>query len=268
MELWELDHPHLGVIQVEIISEAGEPPLDATFVERVKHRFTHPGRGCRVRVGEQITTTHDRIPSEKFDIFPSEDSFEATDRLRVRRNVAGEVLAIDFFGADGSFVEFDPPPGSRGEVWEQSLQSSTAKRVLYPIAFGFGKAGWAIFLFLVLPILSRLLPDWDIDFPRMTWPSIDLPVIEIPAVTLPIPTMPSIHLPAPHLPTLKMPELPEWMVFMLDNPKMWVPVVAGIILGIGSLRNRRRSELTKRQWQAPPLEQAQPERKGTNSSEH
>ncbi|QQU78225.1 cupin domain-containing protein [Corynebacterium striatum] len=39
------------------------------------------------------------------------------------------------------------------------------------------------------------------------------------------------------------------MVFLLNNSKVWVPIVIGIAFGVISMRNHKKSERHKRQWQ-------------------
>ena len=56
-------------------------------------------------------------------------------------------------------------------------------------------------------------------------------------------------LPDINWPDLDLPEVPEWVLWLLEYSKIWVPVVVGIVIGVVALRNHRRSEREKAAWQ-------------------
>lgn len=157
-----------------------------------------------------------------------------------------------------SFIFFDPPAGTPAAKRAAKMEASPVRRWLYPLLGGLGKSGWAIFAFLVVPILGkivaallvpiieflqRLIPE--INWPEIPWPQIRLPKIPWPDINWPTIPWPQINLPS--LPTL--PELPDWLVWLLDHPKFWVPIVVGIVVGIIAVRNARRSQKEKLHWQ-------------------
>lgn len=154
-----------------------------------------------------------------------------------------------------SFIFFDPPPGTVGARRAAKMEASPVKRWLYPLLGGLGKSGWAILVFLLAPVLSKfftwlftliltpivaaiqfllgLLPDihWpDIHWPKIPWPKINWPAIPWPDI---------------HLPTINLPTPPDWVLWMLDHPKFWIPAVIGVVVGVVAIRNARRSRKEK-----------------------
>lgn len=158
-----------------------------------------------------------------------------------------------------SIMEMDPPVGSRGAQRAQEIETNPFKRWFYPLAAGVGKSGWALFTLLVLPLIGKILqpvfdflwslikpifdwiaqfiPDIHIPWPHITWPDIHIP-------------WPDIHIPWPewHLPHWRLP----WIVqFVAQYPKVWMPIIVGIAVGVASVRagkSTRKAKLTlKRQ---------------------
>ena len=84
--------------------------------------------------------------------------------------------------------------------------------------------------------LARLFPDFTIP--------------PLPDLYLPVTNFPALYLPVPHLNVPPLPELPAWVDTVMEYRKMWLPIVIGIGVGIIALRNYRRSEETKKKWQA------------------
>ena len=138
-------------------------------------------------------------------------------------------------------VALEPPAGSVGEKRRHAMEESSFKRVLYPLLGGLGKSGWAIGVIVLGPIisriLSRLLPDWE------------LPEINLPDIALPVPEFPQIELPVPNIDLNIDIDLPDWLVFLMDYSKVWVPIIIAIVVGIQAVRNAKKSEEKKRQWQ-------------------
>lgn len=164
-------------------------------------------------------------------------------RMLMRSNVLNTRVRQVTFREGREVVHFDPPPGSEAEARLAAIAASPWKRVLYPVAAGVGKSGWAIAMILLLPILGRLVRpviDWiaermpDIDIP---WPDISLPSIPWPDINLP-----SINLPAVNL--------PGWVEFLLEYSKVWVPLLIGVALAVAAVRHSRKSRRIKRQWES------------------
>ena len=154
-----------------------------------------------------------------------------------------------------SFIFFDPPAGAPAAKRAAKMEASPVRRWLYPLLGGLGKSGWAIFAFLVVPILGKILAALlapiieflqrlipDINWPEIPWPEIRLPKIPWPDINWPTIPWPQIDLPS-------LPELPDWLVWLLDHPKFWVPIVMGAVVGIIAVRNARRSQKEKLHWQ-------------------
>ena len=90
---------------------------------------------------------------------------------------------------------------------------------------------------IISRILSRLLPDWE------------LPDIDLPDIALPVPELPQIELPVPNIDLNIDIDLPDWLVFLMDYSKVWVPIIIAIVVGIQAVRNAKKSEEKKQQWQ-------------------
>lgn len=276
MEVWTLDHPNLGKISVEIgydaefqalypdwpgsedapstAKEIHTIPVDSPLWSRIANRFKNPPVRHQITVGTKILhrisgAPHDRVTLvkgqpdlTKFD-YPDHVSDRSQPHLRCERNLANETLEITY--RDGNaVVEFDPPEHTQGARYRKLMESSDLRRLFFPIMQGLAKGGWALAVLLVVPILKALIPD--IDFPNVTipWPTIDLPTPTLPDIYLPVPTWEwDFHF-----------QLPQWLVAMLDfideYMKVIAPVVAGISIGLVSLRDRKKSAQTKANWAA------------------
>lgn len=279
MEIWRLDHPEFGTIEVQRgfdiefrerypdwpeepeCGDDGEPKpipeldLDAGIIERMRSRITSPTPrlqvlrdGVPVRRYSEVPQT--RIPLERAlqdDALSSPSAMvdRRKPHLVPTRNPFDELLAIDF-RRGGEVVEFDPPEGSRGQRHRLAMESSSLKRVGFPILFGLGKGGWALAAILLGPLIGRilewllsLLPDWDFQLPTP------------PRVQLPVPHPPQIHLPEPQWPTFAfdVPEMPWWVDVLAEYSRVWIPLLSGIVIGLFAVRNHRRSEKRKRQWE-------------------
>ncbi|AGE37036.1 hypothetical protein I6H52_04105 [Corynebacterium urealyticum] len=161
-----------------------------------------------------------------------------------------------------SFIFFDPPAGTPAAERAAKMEASPVRRWLYPLLGGLGKSGWAILAVLLAPVLTKFL-TWligliltpiiavieflqrlipDINWPGIPWPEIRLPKIPWPDINWPTIPWPQIDLPS-------LPELPDWLVWLLDHPKFWVPIVMGAVVGIIAVRNARRSQKEKLHWQ-------------------
>lgn len=282
MEKWSLNHPELGLIEFEVGYDSEFQELDPTWPEqpeddetitplladdsfktRLKSYFTNPTVRARILLNGKVLHRINTGASGRYLLEDSvkEDALtghnpgldRAKPHLRVTSNFFDEVLEVEFRqGSD--IVIFDPPAGSRGEKRREAMESSSLKRVGFPILAGLGKGGWAIVALVIAPLVSRfvkwlisLLPDFDINLPSLP---------ALPHVDLPTPNLPQIALPTPNINIdIDLPEIPAWLEFMIDYSKVWVPIVIGIVLGIFALRNYRRSEKTKRAWQEKKRQQ-------------
>lgn len=276
MEKWALNHPELGLIELEVGYDSEFLELDPTWPEQpeddeeitpvtaeagIKERFsalfTNPSVRARILLNGKVLHRLRTISSARYLLKDSveEDKLTAENagldrakpHLKVTSNLFNDVLEVEFRqGSD--IVLFDPPAGSRGEKRREAMESSTLKRVGFPILAGLGKGGWAIAVIILAPLVSRFvqwllsfLPDFDINLPSLP----DFPQIE-----LPNPNLPQIQLPTPNINIdFNLPELPAWVELLLDYSKIWVPILIGIVVGLLALRNYKKSEETKRAWQ-------------------
>ena len=276
MEKWALNHPELGLIELEVGYDSEFLELDPTWPESpeddeditpvtadsgIKERFaalmTNPSIRARILLNGQVLHRLSSISSARYALQDSveEGKLTAEDvglnrakpHLKVTSNLFKDVLEVEF-RQDSEIALFDPPVGSRGEKRREAMESSTLKRVGLPILAGLGKGGWAIAVIVLAPLFSRLvkwllsfLPEFDISMPSLP---------KLPQLELPTPSLPHINVPTPNINiNINMPELPAWVVFLLDYSKVWVPILIGIAVGIFALRNYKKSEETKRAWQ-------------------
>ena len=276
MEKWALNHPELGLIELEVGYDSEFLEIDPTWPESpeededitpvtadsgIKERFaalmTNPSIRARILLNGQVLHRLSSINSARYALKDSVEEGKLTaenvglnraePHLKVTSNLFKDVLEVEF--RQGSEIAlFDPPAGSRGEKRREAMESSTLKRVGLPILAGLGKGGWAITVIVLAPLVSRLvkwllsfLPEFDISMPSLP---------KLPQIELPTPNMPHINVPTPNINIdITMPELPGWVVFLLDYSKVWVPILIGIAVGIFALRNYKKSEATKRAWQ-------------------
>ena len=276
MEKWALNHPELGLIELEVGYDSEFLELDPTWPESpeddeditpvtadsgIKERFaalmTNPSIRARILLNGQVLHRLSSISSARYALQDSveEGKLTAEDvglnrakpHLKVTSNLFKDVLEVEF-RQDSEIALFDPPVGSRGEKRREAMESSTLKRVGLPILAGLGKGGWAIAVIVLAPLFSRLvkwslsfLPEFDISMPSLP---------KLPQLELPTPSLPHINVPTPNINiNINMPELPAWVVFLLDYSKVWVPILICIAVGIFALRNYKKSEETKRAWQ-------------------
>ena len=276
MEKWALNHPELGLIELEVGYDSEFLELDPTWPESpeddeditpvtadsgIKERFaalmTNPSIRARILLNGQVLHRLSSISSARYALKDSVEEGKLTaenvglnraePHLKVTSNLFNDVLEVEF--RQGSEIAlFDPPAGSRGEKRREAMESSTLKRVGLPILAGLGKGGWAIAVIVLAPLVSRLvkwllsfLPEFDISMPSLP---------KLPQIDLPTPCLPHINVPTPNINiNINMPELPAWVVFLLDYSKVWVPILIGIAVGIFALRNYKKSEETKQAWQ-------------------
>ncbi|MDY6056073.1 hypothetical protein [Micrococcus sp.] len=280
MEVWTLDHPDRGLIELRqgfdaeflaadpdwpvpegvTADDSSTPedleraPADASLPTRVRRWRATPPLRLEVRVDGAVvgrylktgsvdlplTRRPEDGPITKLAALPS-DTLRTGARLRVRATRLGELVEATYRDED-TVAELDPPADSRGAQRRQAMEDSPLKRVAYPLLGGIGKAGWVIAMILLIPLLRRLLPDWE------------LPSVHVPQVHLPAPAFQQIHLPAPTFQQIHLPvpgwQLPEWVFVVIEHNRIWMPVVIGLGIGVGAVRNHRRSERQKASWAA------------------
>ena len=287
METWSLHHPQLGLIELqrgydqefaaaypdwprageESRTKDGEwkpitvPALDASIPARIKAMMTNPPVRVQLLVDGQPVRRFASLPNGRLGLAkhmgkkletPSVVADRSKPHLNVTKSMFGDIHSIDFRQGE-QIVEFEAPPGSRGEKYKQAMEDSQFKRVAYPILAGLGKGGWALAVIILGPIVGRIIGaivDWLIQFvPDLQLPDFPPP----PDITLPVPNPPSITLPVPRWPDINFPDLPappDWVLFMIEHSKIWVPIVIGIGFGILALKNHKKSEAIKEQWRA------------------
>ncbi|GLB64888.1 hypothetical protein NCCP2495_27680 [Dietzia sp. NCCP-2495] len=249
-EVWRLDHPDLGVIEVAVGATDTLRLVDEGF-PRLKSGADEPTTpGCVVLEGGEVVARIRQIGNHRVALEsepPAHGEFTTVltalsgPRVQLRSSTfSGEMRQVTF--RDGSeLVHFDPPPDSAAEARLDAIAASPWKRVVYPLAAGVGKSGWAIAMILLLPLLRPLFDpviDWiaermpDIDIP---WPDISLPAIPWPDITLPAIDLPAV-------------ELPGWVEFLLEYSKVWVPLVIGVALAVLAVRHSRKSQRIKDGW--------------------
>lgn len=268
-EVWSLEHPRHGTLEVAVGDAASLRTVDPGFPEEKKKDdddndadsatadsdpataltsspgfvlLRDGGLVARARkVGNhKVSITADPPKPDKFTSNPAAVS---GPRVLMRSNVLDTKVRQVMFREGWEVVHFDPPPGSEAEARLADIAASPWKRVLYPVAAGVGKSGWAIAMILLIPILGRLINpviDWitermpDVDIP---WPDISLPSIPWPDITLP-----SINLPEV--------DLPGWVEFLLEYSKVWIPLLIGVALAMVAVRHSRKSRRIKQEWEA------------------
>lgn len=279
MEVWCLNHPCLGRITVERgydpefaqrypdwpetpdrdVSELVETSADSSFRQRLEAIRANPPVRLQVSVDGTIVARYMRVSSARIPLTsPSTEMrimYGTVDRaqphLKVNANFFDDLLSVEY-REKSVVVELDPPPGSRAAKRREAMESSAFKRVAYPLAAGVAKSGWALAVLLLGPVVGRLIE------PIVTWLAQFLPDVTFtpPQVYLPVPRFPQIHLPTPsfRFPQFDLPEMPGWMLFMMEYSKIWVPVIVGLSLGVLAIRNYRKSEAQKKQWDSAPGE--------------
>lgn len=188
------------------------------------------------------------LPDDKLT---SNTSVATKPRVDVLADPLGRYVTDIHFKTDDEVVAFTPPEDSPAARRNVAMEESAWKRVAYPLVAGLGKSGFAIAIIVLGPILSRIIRPvlaWiaaliaplipDITWPKIPWPDVHLPSIPWPDIDLP--SLPSI--PWPNW------RPPDWVVWLLDHPKVWAPVMLGIFWGINARRNAKRSRAKKDEW--------------------
>lgn len=255
-EIWRLDHPQYGRLELAVGRPDEVHAVDPGYPLRRKPEGETAGPsplqspacallrdGATVARARQISDTKLSLDADPPE--PGEHSTAAVSgpRVQVRTSITDTAVRQVVFREGRDVVHFDPPPGSAAEARQDVIAASPWKRVAYPVAAGLGRSGWAIAVLVLLPLIGRVLEpvvEWilerlpDIDLP---WPGISLPSIPWPDITLPSFDLPAVT-------------IPGWIEFMLEYSKVWVPLVAGVVIAVLAVRHSRRSRAIKRRWEA------------------
>lgn len=268
-EIWHLTHPAHGTFEVAVGGPVELRTVDAGYPQRTKddgksnndndndnddndddeaRTVANPGYvmildGTVIARGRQIGDHKVSISGDPPEPGKHTTSVSAVQgpRIQMRSSAFATAVRQVTFRDGKEVVHFDPPPGSAAEARLEAIASSPWKRVVYPVAGGIGKSGWAIAMIIFLPLLGRVIEpviDWiaeripDVDIP---WPDVSLP--EIP--------WPDIDLPSINLPEIA---VPGWVELLLEYSKVWVPLLIGIAVAVVTVRHARRSRRTKQAW--------------------
>lgn len=196
------------------------------------------------RVGsiQKHRSTELTTPLSKGVILPVSIAID-NPRVLYTANANGELVTVALVADDGK-VLLDPQPGTYAHARWQAMEVSPWKRLIFPILTGLGKVGGALAGILLAPVMAAVL-SWlgtfvpHIDLPSIPWPHITLPKIPWPDITLPSIPFPDIHLPS----------LPGWMDWWIENTKLWVPIVVGIVLGVSAFVTSSRSKKRRARWE-------------------
>ncbi|KQB85051.1 hypothetical protein [Corynebacterium oculi] len=177
------------------------------------------------------------------------------------------VKSIYVQDAHGGTVDIIPPEGSRAQEYYRAMEESPWKRLVYPLLGGMSKAGWAVGVLVLGPLVSRLiswlvslLPDFSIDVPR---PDISLPSISWPSISLPSIPWPDIPWPDISFPSVT---VPDWIKVVVEHEKIWFPLLLGLVVGVISLRRARTARRTRQRWRSGEAE-TPAESPGTGATE-
>lgn len=122
------------------------------------------------------------------------------------------------------------------------MEASPWKRVVYPLAGGFGKAGWAVAMLVLLPLIGRPVGWlWGLVEPYL--PSIPWPDVRLPRIPWPDWNLPSIPWPDIDLPDVT---LPAWVEVVMDYQKIWLPILLGLLVGFIAWRRQKKARRARR----------------------
>ncbi|WP_237212420.1 hypothetical protein [Rothia nasimurium] len=274
---WELHHPVTGHLVLERGADAefleidpgwprqnpgqksrhtfNESPPGARLHERIAERLSRPKQRVRVLVNGEVMGRYDHTPASlglaqniKEGEFSQARAVPPTEpQLKLTKNFLDELLLVAYHDrATQDYVELDPPVGSRSAAYRESLEESPYLRFTLPLLFGLGKSAWFLAMLVLMPLLGRVAQ----------WLLALLPEVEAPRIALPVPDI-RVHLPAPPQISLPVPSWqipwpaitpPDWLLFLMDYSKAWLPLVIGVGAAVLAVRNgkkskRRRAEL-------------------------
>ncbi|KQB86933.1 hypothetical protein [Corynebacterium lowii] len=259
-EEWTLDHPELGEIRVYAGSaqqlrafdpgfpEGEEAPIFPTLLVLREGVPVARYKQLEKRVIPLATAPEGVLKEGEYTVKITTPS---RPRLRMETGFMGRWIKAAYVeSAPGEVVDMVPPPGSKAEKYYRAMQESPWKRLVYPLVGGMGKAGWAIGVLVLGPLISRFI-KWLLSFfPDVSLPSIPLPDVSLPSIPWPNISLPSI--PWPDIPWPEMPDitLPDWVLWLLEHNKIWIPLVLGLVVGVISLRRAKKARETRQRWEA------------------
>lgn len=281
VETWRLDHPEQGTIEVHIGPALVLQELDPGFPleegeaedsqdEELEKQLQKLGLGD---VPQQVLITIDGLPVARLknlnnarvslqEKHTSQLKFgEHTNlvaafdqpRLQLDSNFISTWMRTIVFKAEGDpGVELDPPEGSQAAKRYAAMAASPWKRVVFPLTAGLGKGGSALAIIVLGPLIvaligriiawiRELLPEWEFSIP---WPEVNIPWPDI-----------DLSWPQWSLPAF---DPPDWLLFLVEYSKVWIPVFLGIVLGGMAVRRYRKSRETKLRWKQRHQEIGQP----------
>ncbi|OKL54716.1 hypothetical protein BSZ39_02725 [Bowdeniella nasicola] len=263
-----------AVLAFEIKSEAKSRIKRATV--GLWNRYSAgTGRSMLVTRNGEVRGRLEDMQSPRVPLFISDyDPEEGTDEEKPASSGNRAVepapfidIDVNFFGEPRSVFYrwpsksatalFDVPAGSPAARRFAAMEASPIKRLVFPIIAGIGKVSWALLAPILKAFFSWLfsfLPEINIPWPQINipWPEINIPWPDINI------TWPEINIPWS--------ELPEWVVWLLGHPKLWIPILVGIVAGIIAMRRARKSKKTREAWEAAKRDAAQSEQQSPHQT--
>lgn len=254
-EIWRLEHPERGLLEVAVGSPRALRTIDGGYpVRRQGGRSGEGSVGCVVLRDGAVVARANQIGNHKLSIagnppgpgeFTTGLSAISGPRVQLSSNAFGTAVRQVTFRDGKEVVHFDPPPGSAAEARLAAIAASPWKRVAYPVAAGIGRSGWAIAVIVLLPLIGRLFE------PALEWLRERIPDFEIPWPEVSLPRIPWPDIPLPSFSPLAV-TLPGWVEFLLEHSKVWIPLVIGVALAVVAVRRSRRSRAIRQSWQSGP----------------
>lgn len=260
LERWNYNHPRFGVVEVLIGTREQVREIDPGFPEKALDLELSEATNLVVKQQGTVIARRTSLSDQKFEL---KDEPEELDKDKLDYPVA--MLGAPFIEIQSSLLDswvhtvrikmkgtpsifLEAPPGSRGAKRQRAMEESPFKRWAFPLIAGMGKGVWALFCLVLLPLIGKIIepivrwltqfiPDWE--FP---WPDIHLPSIPWPEINLPRIPWPDINLPSIPWPDIT---VPDWVLFLMEYYKVWVPVIIGLTLGIRAVKSARLSREEK-----------------------
>jgi hypothetical protein len=190
------------------------------------------------RVAEKASSVDDNL---HLGLGKDEDGADELGALKVRFTGTGRPRRVTHFDGDRTTAmtkatigtggtDLDPEPGSKAARREEWAEGHPVLASLDEILGGVGKVVIPLVAAALIPIILRLLPDWDIDLP------FDLPSIPWPDIDLPI----------PHVDIT----LPGWVGTLLEVLKYTWPILLGCAIAWSEYQRRKRNAAARAERQA------------------
>lgn len=231
-----------GAKQVEI----GEPQVWELEVDGRHHRVETSHGDWSNKViwwvdGERLADRSSADDSLELSAEEDHDLADEVGAIKVRFTGMGRPRRATHFAGDRDTAstralmgtggtDLDPEPGSKAARREDFALRHPVLGGLDNVIGGAGKIVIPLVVAALLPLLRRLLPDWDIDLPlpdlpSIPWPDVDLPSIPWPDVSIPWPDV----------------SLPGWVGTVLDALRFVWPLLLGIAIAVSEHRRRKRN---------------------------